>query len=182
MEFYDVKTGKVGGLETLFPGWKGSDERVCVYSPHDDDAIIGAGYAMRAAMDAGAEVHVLVACDGACGYSTPEEKPGIVERRRRRVGMLTDRQRKADPRAALLLVAHVDRRDLKRACVIEQQERERADGAKRRQNEKNGKKRLPAFAADANRLHRFFRPFPITPADRRLLGERFSFGTVGLCF
>ena len=30
MEFYDVKTGKVGGLETLFPGWKGSDERVCV--------------------------------------------------------------------------------------------------------------------------------------------------------
>lgn len=83
MEFYDVKTGKVGGLETLFPGWKGSDERVCVYSPHDDDAILGAGYAMRAALDAGAEVHLVIACDGGCGYSTPAEKDGIVERRQK---------------------------------------------------------------------------------------------------
>lgn len=83
VRFFDVNDRRTGGLEVVFPGWTGGDERICVYSPHDDDAIIGAGYAMRAAMDAGAEVHVLVACDGACGYSTPEEKPGIVERRRR---------------------------------------------------------------------------------------------------
>jgi len=82
VSFFDVTTKAMGSLEALFPGWKGADERVCVYSPHDDDAIIGAGYAMRAAMDAGAEVHVIIACDGACGYSTPEEKDGIVERRR----------------------------------------------------------------------------------------------------
>jgi len=83
VRFFDVTAKALGGLETLFSGWRGADERVCVYSPHDDDAIIGAGYAMRAAMDAGAEVHVIVACDGACGYSTPEEMDGIVERRRK---------------------------------------------------------------------------------------------------
>lgn len=81
--FFDVNERLVGGLEVLFPGWKGEDERICVYSPHDDDAIIGAGYVMRAALGSGAEVHVIIACDGACGYSTPEEREGIVERRRR---------------------------------------------------------------------------------------------------
>lgn len=83
VSFFDVTDRQTGGLEVLFPGWKGADERICVYSPHDDDAIIGAGYAMRAAMDAGAEVHVIIACDGACGYSTPEEKEGIVARRQK---------------------------------------------------------------------------------------------------
>ena len=82
-ECLDVDRRTWGGLDVLFPGWKGADERVCVYSPHDDDAILGAGYAMRAAMDAGAEVHVVIVCDGACGYSTPDEKVGIVERRRK---------------------------------------------------------------------------------------------------
>ena len=82
-ECLDVDQRAWGGLDVLFPGWKGADERVCVYSPHDDDAILGAGYAMRAAMDAGAEVHVVIVCDGACGYSTPDEKAGIVERRRK---------------------------------------------------------------------------------------------------
>ena len=50
-ECLDVDRRAGGGLDVLFPGWKGADERVCVYSPHDDDAILGAGYAMRAAMD-----------------------------------------------------------------------------------------------------------------------------------
>ena len=79
---FDVDRRRWGGLDVLFPEWAGGDERVMVYSPHDDDAILGAGYAMRAAMDAGAEVHVVIVCDGACGYSTPEEKEGIVARRR----------------------------------------------------------------------------------------------------
>lgn len=83
VSFFDVVGRCAGEADVLFPGWRGADERICVYSPHDDDAIIGAGYAMRAALDAGAEVHVIIACDGACGYSTPAEKAGIVERRRR---------------------------------------------------------------------------------------------------
>ena len=35
-----------GSIETIFPGWKNGEEAVCVMSPHDDDAIIGAGYAI----------------------------------------------------------------------------------------------------------------------------------------
>ena len=79
----DVDKRAWSGLETLFPGWEGAKESVCVYSPHDDDAILGAGYAMRAAVEAGARVTVIIVCDGACGYSTPEEKDGIVARRQK---------------------------------------------------------------------------------------------------
>ena len=77
----DTDSKRFGGLETLFPGWDGKNERLCVYSPHDDDAILGAGYAMRAALDDGAEVHLFIVCSGNAGYSTLEEKDSIVERR-----------------------------------------------------------------------------------------------------
>ena len=79
----DIRTMSYGGLEVLFPDWKAGDERICVYSPHDDDAILGAGYAMRAALDAGAEVYIVIVCSGDCGYSTPEEKDTIVDVRHR---------------------------------------------------------------------------------------------------
>lgn len=79
----DIETKRYGGLEILFPGWDGGNERLLVYSPHDDDAIIGAGYAMRAALDDGAEVHIIIVCSGNCGYSTPEQKATIVETRRK---------------------------------------------------------------------------------------------------
>ena len=48
-------------------------------SPHDDDAIIGAGYAMLAAKEAGADVYVVIFCRGDAGYSTVEEKTTIEE-------------------------------------------------------------------------------------------------------
>lgn len=64
------------GLDALFPGF-GSDEVLLVMSPHDDDAVIGAGYAMLAAKQAGAEVYVMISCRGDAGYSTIEEKDTI---------------------------------------------------------------------------------------------------------
>ena len=73
---------KTNSLEALFPGWDGPQERVMVYSPHDDDAILGAGYAIRAAIEDGAEVFLTIVCNGHCGYSYPEEKDTIVETRR----------------------------------------------------------------------------------------------------
>lgn len=79
-EYLNVRAERFGGIEVLFPDWKKGDERLCLYSPHDDDAILGAGYAMRAAMDDGAEVYVIIVCSGDCGYSTPEEKDTIVGR------------------------------------------------------------------------------------------------------
>jgi len=82
-ECLDVDKKAWGGLDTLFPGWEGPSESLCVYSPHDDDAILGAGYAMRAAIESGAKVTVIIVCDSACGYSTPAEKDGIVARRQK---------------------------------------------------------------------------------------------------
>ena len=83
MEFscLNVDTRRFGGLEVLFPGWDGPNERLCVYSPHDDDALLGAGYAICAALESGAEVHLFIVCNGDCGYSTPQEKDTIVARR-----------------------------------------------------------------------------------------------------
>ena len=54
-----------------------------VFSPHDDDGILGAGYAILAALANGAQVYVAIFCDGWAGYSTPEESATIVEQRRR---------------------------------------------------------------------------------------------------
>ena len=80
----DTNTRAVSpGLSALFPGWDGKNERLVVYSPHDDDAILGAGYAMRAAIEDGAEVYIVIVCSGNAGYSTPEERDIIVEKRRR---------------------------------------------------------------------------------------------------
>lgn len=63
-------------INTLFPDF-GENEVLAVMSPHDDDAIIGAGYAMLAAQSRGAEVYVVIFCRGDAGYSTIEEKETI---------------------------------------------------------------------------------------------------------
>ena len=67
-----------GDIGVLFPDF-GSDEVLAIMSPHDDDAIIGAGYAMLAAQQAGAEVYVMIFCRGDAGYSTVEKKETIEE-------------------------------------------------------------------------------------------------------
>jgi len=64
------------GAEALFPGFSGP-EVLCVMSPHDDDAIIGAGYAILAAKHAGADVYIMIFCRGDAGYSTLAEKATI---------------------------------------------------------------------------------------------------------
>lgn len=63
-------------INALFPDF-GENEVLAVMSPHDDDAIIGAGYAMLAAQQKGAEVYVVIFCRGDAGYSTIEEKETI---------------------------------------------------------------------------------------------------------
>jgi len=81
--YYDLAARKRGGeIGLLMPGWRAGDERVAIFSPHDDDAVLGAGVAALAAQANGAEVHVFVFCDGRAGYSRPQEKATIVERRR----------------------------------------------------------------------------------------------------
>jgi len=69
-------------IETIFPDWENGRERVAVFGAHDDDPLLGAGYAMSAAADNGAELYAVIFCRGDCGYSTPDQKDSIVETRR----------------------------------------------------------------------------------------------------
>ncbi len=77
LNYFDLdKKTKTTDIATLFPDFS-ENEVLAVMSPHDDDAIIGAGYAMLAAMESGADVYVVIFCKGDAGYSTVEEKNTI---------------------------------------------------------------------------------------------------------
>jgi hypothetical protein len=67
--------------EPLFPGWSPDKERVAVFSPHDDDALLGAGYLILAMLAEGAAVDLIIFCDGRAGYSRPEARESIIVRR-----------------------------------------------------------------------------------------------------
>jgi len=76
-KYYNIDKKTVSeDINDLFPEF-GKDEVLAVMSPHDDDAVIGAGYAMMAAKEAGADVYVVIFCRGDAGYSTVEEKSTI---------------------------------------------------------------------------------------------------------
>ena len=81
--FYDLRR-QVGSpdISLLLPEWQDGRERVLVLSPHDDDALLGAGYLMLACLARGADVHVCIFCDGRAGYSQPEQRETIVATRR----------------------------------------------------------------------------------------------------
>lgn len=46
--------------------------------PHDDDVAIGGGLWLKAAVEAGVQVHILAATDGRMGFCTEKEKASIV--------------------------------------------------------------------------------------------------------
>jgi len=76
-KYYNVDKKTVSAdISDIFPDF-GGHEVLAVMSPHDDDAIIGAGYAMLAAQAAGADVYVVIFCRGDAGYSTVGEKDTI---------------------------------------------------------------------------------------------------------
>ncbi|NPV07682.1 MAG: PIG-L family deacetylase [Anaerolineae bacterium] len=82
--YYDLRRRtKSEDISLIFPGWEPSNERLAVLTPHDDDGALGAGYLIMAALANGADVFVLVFCDGWAGYSTPEEASTIVQVRAR---------------------------------------------------------------------------------------------------
>lgn len=60
-----------------------SGERWLVVSPHDDDACLGAGLWIQAALQAGVRVYLLIVTDGRMGYCTLEQKHTIIEIRKR---------------------------------------------------------------------------------------------------
>ncbi|MGQ9623601.1 MAG: PIG-L deacetylase family protein, partial [Candidatus Caldatribacteriaceae bacterium] len=85
--FFDLREQKRSPfIDLLFPGWEEGNERVVIFSPHDDDALLGAGYLLQAVPLFGGEVHILIFCNGSGGYSTIEHKPIITALRFQETG------------------------------------------------------------------------------------------------
>ena len=83
MKYINFRTKTMSGdIGLLFENWTPGEERLAVFSPHDDDAVIGAGYAALAAMENGGEVFVVIFCNGDMGYSNPADKGKIAALRR----------------------------------------------------------------------------------------------------
>ncbi len=81
--YYDLrKRIKSQSIDLIFPGWEGDNERVVVFSPHDDDGVLGAGYILEAVMANNGEPFVFIFCQGNAGYSLPEGRDVIVDKRR----------------------------------------------------------------------------------------------------
>ncbi len=59
-----------------------TDEVWLFVSPHDDDACLGAGLWIQAAIQAGVTVYLLIVTDGRMGYCQPNELEKIIETRR----------------------------------------------------------------------------------------------------
>ncbi|MGB1126636.1 MAG: PIG-L deacetylase family protein [Phycisphaeraceae bacterium] len=71
---YDTLEGITGSADVSKETW-------LFACPHDDDIAIGSGLWMKAACEAGVEVHLLAATDGRMGYCSPEEKQTIAQTR-----------------------------------------------------------------------------------------------------
>ncbi len=81
--YYDLIRGlRNRNISLIFEDWRREGERVIVLSPHDDDALLGAGYILLAAMSEGCEPYILIFCDGGAGYSNINDKERIVSIRK----------------------------------------------------------------------------------------------------
>jgi len=82
MEFIDFSALKRSRrIDLIFPDWK-KGENVTFYSPHDDDAVLGAGYLIQAVSENGGRPFIIVFCRGDAGYSTAKAKATIVATRK----------------------------------------------------------------------------------------------------
>jgi LmbE family N-acetylglucosaminyl deacetylase len=70
-------------LSTVSRHWQGKKERFLMVSPHDDDAVLGAGLLIQLAKRENVPVHILIVTDGRMGYCSEDEKDSIAEIRRK---------------------------------------------------------------------------------------------------
>ncbi len=68
-------------LASVSRHWQGKKERFLVVSPHDDDAVLGAGLLIQLAKRENVPVHVLIVTDGSMGYCSVKEKDTIIQTR-----------------------------------------------------------------------------------------------------
>ena len=69
-------------LQGVSRHWQGGRERFLFISPHDDDAVVGAGLLIQLAKRENVPVNILIVTDGSMGYCSIEEKDNIAEIRR----------------------------------------------------------------------------------------------------
>jgi len=69
--------------------WQGDRECFLFVSPHDDDAVLGAGLLMQLAKREKVPVYVLIVTDGSMGYCTMQEQATITQTRYQRVSTAT---------------------------------------------------------------------------------------------
>ena len=82
MEFVDFQhLQRSSRIDLIFPGWK-KGETVALLSPHDDDVLLGAGYLLSAVIENKGNPLLLIFCSGDAGYSSPQEKKTIAQRRK----------------------------------------------------------------------------------------------------
>jgi len=59
--------------------WQGDQEQFLMVSPHDDDAVLGAGLLIQLAKRENVPVHIMIVTDGSMGYCSADEKDRIAE-------------------------------------------------------------------------------------------------------
>ena len=70
-------------LATVSRHWQGEKECFLMISPHDDDAVLGAGLLIQLSRRENVPMHILIVTDGSMGYCLAEEKDTITQIRRR---------------------------------------------------------------------------------------------------
>lgn len=70
-------------LSAVSRHWQGDKERFLFISPHDDDAVLGAGLFMQLALRERVPVQLLIVTDGAMGYCSEADRGCISDIRRR---------------------------------------------------------------------------------------------------
>ncbi|MDD3840469.1 MAG: PIG-L family deacetylase [Clostridia bacterium] len=84
IKYYDFDTDAMSqDINDIFPGWEPGKENVAILSPHDDDAIIGAGYLIKAVQENKGNAYIVIFCNGDGGYSKIEQKDTIVDIRQK---------------------------------------------------------------------------------------------------
>jgi LmbE family N-acetylglucosaminyl deacetylase len=69
-------------LADVSQNWQGKKQRFLMISPHDDDAVLGAGLLMQLAKREDISVYIMIVTDGRMGYCSADEKDSISEIRR----------------------------------------------------------------------------------------------------
>lgn len=81
--YFDIPRNIFGeSPDILFQDWNPADESVVILSPHDDDAVIGAGYMIDMLLHANIPVKIIIFCKGDAGYSVAGLRDVIVDTRK----------------------------------------------------------------------------------------------------